>query len=73
MRNPYRDEPELDWEDYCERNEDHRPIMGICPVCGEPVRDEDFHYEKDDAYEIDGEVVHEGCIKRYLDTNGYRI
>lgn len=73
MRNWGRDDPERDWEDFCERNEDHRPIIGICPVCGEPVRDGDKYYEKDDAYELDTDVIHRDCIYKYLDANGYRI
>lgn len=73
MRNPYRDEPELDWEDYCERNEDKRPIIDICPICNKPVRGEDDYYEKDEAYGIDGYVVHSDCVLEFLSKQGYEL
>lgn len=72
MRNWYRDDPVKDAEDWAAR-EDPRPIIGECPVCGEPVRGEDDWYEKDDAYIIDEHVVHDNCLRQFLDKNGYKL
>lgn len=72
-RNWSRDEPELDWEDYAASREDNRPIIDTCPVCGEPVHDENEDWEKDDAYEIDGWVLHEDCVLKFLQQRGCKL
>lgn len=65
-------DPVADAERWAGR-EDPRPVLGNCPVCGEPVYGECDGWEKDDAYEFGGDVVHEDCLKRYLEQEGYRI
>lgn len=69
---PRSTDPVRDAEEWASR-EDTRPVLGICPVCSEPVHEENNLYEKDDAYCIDGYYIHEDCIKAYLNREGYRI
>lgn len=73
MYNSYfTSDPIRDAETYASR-EDTRPIIDRCPVCGEPVHGENDDYEKDDAYKIDGWVVHEDCVLKFLKKEGYKI
>lgn len=67
-----RENPELDAEEYANRG-NNRPILDTCPVCGEPVYGGNDEYNPDDAYEIDGSVVHDDCVIEYLNRNGYKI
>lgn len=66
-----RDDPVKDAEDWVSREEE-RPALGTCPVCGEVVYGENGKWEKDDAFEIDGEIIHEDCVIEYLKLRGYR-
>ena len=58
-------DPVADAENFANRG-GHRPILGECPVCHEPVFDEGGTYDKDDGYFINGEYIHEDCINSYL-------
>lgn len=68
----FTNDPVKDAENWFGR-EDPRPILGNCPICGEPVYGEDDGWDADDAYELDGEVIHSDCVFKYLDKNGYKI
>ena len=67
-----RDDPVTDAEEWASR-EDNRPVMGVCPVCGQNVCDENDFYGKDDAFEIDGEIIHEDCVMEFLKDRGYKV
>lgn len=65
-------DPVRDAEEWVSRK-DPRPVWGICPECGKPVYGECDGYYADDAYKIDGEVIHEDCLIKYLKRKGYKI
>ena len=65
-------DPELDAEAFANRGND-RPILDTCPVCGEPVYGGNDEYDPDDAYEIDGDIIHCDCAIEYLNRNGYKL
>lgn len=71
-RNWCRDDPERDAEDWASR-EDTRPVIDTCPVCHKLVRGESEDYEKDDAYEIDGWVLHADCVLKFLEKRGNKL
>lgn len=64
--------PIADAERWASR-EDTRPIIDTCPVCHEPIRGENENYEKDDAYEIDGWVLHSECVLKFLEKRGNKL
>lgn len=68
----FTDNPVVDAERWANR-EEPRPVLGECPECHEPVYGECDGYYADDAYEIDGEVIHEDCLIPYLKREGYKI
>lgn len=65
MRNFGRDEPELDAEDY---GRDSRPVIGACCICGRDIYGENVSYYGDDAYDVGGELFHDGdCAREWLE------
>lgn len=65
-------DPVADAERWASR-EDPRPMLDICPICGEPVYGETDGWEKDDAYEFGEDIVHEDCVLSYLKQKGYKL
>lgn len=46
--------------------EDPRPIIGHCPVCGGEVRGERNGWDADEAFNFDGEYVCWDCLHEYF-------
>lgn len=67
-RNYYRDEPVLDARD---DDEDPRPIIAHCSVCGYPIKGAFGFWDKEEAYYLNDEYVCEVCIMKYL--RGHRV
>ena len=64
--------PERDAEEWVSRT-DGRPVLDICPVCGEAVYGGNDDYEPDDAFELDENIIHSDCVITYLKENGYKV
>lgn len=72
MRDWTRDAPELDAEEFLNRN-NTQPILDTCLICGKPVFGSNDEYFGDDAYRIDDDIVHCECAIEYLNRNGYKL
>lgn len=66
MRNWTRDAPELDAE---EASIDTRPILGQCEVCNKEIHGGDETSLPDDAYNIEGALIHYDCLHEYFRKN----
>lgn len=55
----WTDNPERDAERYYE--ETKPKSIGVCEHCSDPI------YDYEDYYDIDGDMVHEDCIRDYAE------
>lgn len=53
--------PARDAERYHEHLEDSGKKIGVCEHCSDPI------FEGEDYYDIDGDMVHEDCIRDYAE------
>lgn len=68
---PYwTNDPVSDAERWASR-EDERPLLGKCEICGEEIHGGDGWYEPDDAYDIDGELICDDCLRKWAEK--YKI
>lgn len=64
-RNWSRDDPVRDAEDYAGQD-DPRPLVGHCKVCGAELHESCRGWDPDDGYEIDGDYVCDDCLREYF-------
>ena len=66
---PMSDEPLYvpnDWYKF-EPEEDRRPIIAVCEVCGQEIHGETFSEYGDEYYDISGYgCIHEDCARDWL-------
>lgn len=43
-----------------------------CDICGEKIAYESSKSYQDDCYEIDGDIICEDCIEKYVRKNFYK-
>lgn len=60
----------LDFGEKCDCNE--RKPVAKCFTCGIPMLPEDNLHDQDPAYEIDGHVLCEDCVDKYVRKNCFK-